>query len=97
MTYDENQVAKIVETVVNKIRAYQIYPGLESIPMSDGGGVFQGIEEAIDAAEAAYHSLMDLSLETRKDIIQSMREMAIKHSRYLAELAVQETGLGRLT
>ncbi len=96
MVYDEKQITRIVETVVDKIRAYQIYPGLESIPMTAGGGVFQGIEEAIEAAEAAYHSLMDLSLETRKEIIHSMRDMAIKHSRYLAELAVQETGLGRL-
>ncbi len=96
MTYNEEQIAKIVNRVVTKIRAYQVYPGLENIPMSAGGGVFQGIEEAIDAAEAAYYSLMDLSLEKRKDLIYSMREMATRHTRYLAELAVQETGLGRL-
>jgi propionaldehyde dehydrogenase len=96
MTYDELQIAKIVNTVVQKIRAYQVYSGLENLPATTGGGIFQDIEQAIEAAEKSQIALMDLSLEKRKEIIQSMRESAIKHSRYLAELAVQETNLGRL-
>ncbi|UCE14944.1 MAG: aldehyde dehydrogenase EutE [Candidatus Heimdallarchaeota archaeon] len=96
MTYDEQKIARIVDTVVKKIRAYQVYPGVENIPMTPGGGIFQGIEEAINAAETAYSKLMELSLEKRKELIQSMRETGVKHARYLAELAVQETGLGRL-
>ncbi len=96
MTYDEQQIAKIVNTVVQKIRAYQVYSGLENLPAVAGGGIFQNIEQAIEAAEKSQTALMDLSLEKRKEIIQSMRDTAIKHSRYLAELAIQETNLGRL-
>ncbi len=96
MSYDEQQIAKIVNSVVQKIRAYQVYSGLENIPTSAGGGIFQDIEQAIEAAEKSQVALMDLSLERRKEIIQSMRDSAIKHARYLAELAIQETGLGRL-
>ncbi|MHA1973809.1 MAG: aldehyde dehydrogenase family protein [Candidatus Hodarchaeales archaeon] len=96
MSYDDQKIAKIVDTVVNKIRAYQIQPGIDNIGFAAGGGVFQGIEEAIEAAEFAYESLSNMTLEKRKEIIQSMREMAIKQSRYLAELAIQETGMGRL-
>ena len=96
MNYDEQQVAKIVSTVVQKIRAYQVYSGVEDLPATPGGGVFQTIDQAIEAAEFSQGALMDLSLEQRKEIIQSMREAAVKHSRYLAELAIQETGLGRL-
>ncbi|MFW9991103.1 MAG: aldehyde dehydrogenase family protein [Candidatus Odinarchaeota archaeon] len=96
MTLDEQQIARIVDTVVKKIRTYQVYPGLDTIPVLPGGGVFQGVEEAIDAAEASQEALMDQTLEKRKEIIESMRNMAIKNARYLAELAVQETGLGRV-
>ena len=96
MSYDEQQVAKIVSTVVQKIRAYQVYSGVDNLPMTPGGGVFQTIDQAIEAAEFSQGALMDLSLEHRKEIIQSMRDAAIKHARYLAELAIQETGLGRL-
>ncbi|MHA2298414.1 MAG: aldehyde dehydrogenase family protein [Candidatus Hodarchaeales archaeon] len=96
MTLDEQQIAKIVDSVVKKIRTYQVPPGLDGIPTLPGGGVFQGVEEAINAAEASHEVLMDQTLEKRMKIIQSMRSMAIKNARYLAELAVQETGLGRV-
>ncbi|MHA1236127.1 MAG: aldehyde dehydrogenase family protein [Candidatus Hodarchaeales archaeon] len=96
MSYDEQQIAKIASIVVQKIRAYQVYSGVDNLPTTPGGGVFQTIEEAIEAAEFSQGALMDLSLEKRKEIIQSMREAATKHARYLAELAIQETGLGRL-
>ena len=96
MSYDEQQIAKIVSTVVQKIRAYQVYSGLDTLPATPGGGIFQNIEQAIKAAEVSQQALMNLSLEQRKEIIQSMRETAVKHARYLAELAIQETQLGRL-
>ena len=96
MSYDEQQITKIVSTVVQKIRAYQVYSGLDNLPTTPGGGIFQNIEQAIKAAEFSQQALMNLSLEKRKEIIQSMRESAIKNARYLAELAVQETKIGRL-
>lgn len=96
MTIDEQEIAKIVNTVVKRIRSYQVYSGLDNIPITTGGGIFQRIEEAITASEAAFALLSYISLEKRKELIQSMRDMATKHARYLAELAIQNTGLGRL-
>lgn len=96
MSMDEQKIAEIVSSVVKKIRAYQTYSGIDTIPLSTGGGIFQNIEEAIDNAEYAQKYLIDLPLEKRKEIIQSMRDAAIKQSRYLSELAVQETGFGRV-
>lgn len=96
MTLNDQQISKIVDTVVNKIRAYQVYPGLEHIPLSPGGGIFQGVEEAITAAEFAQKKLLELSLEKRKEIISAMRVAARNNARYLAELAVKETGMGRI-
>ncbi|MHA2245592.1 MAG: aldehyde dehydrogenase family protein [Candidatus Hodarchaeales archaeon] len=96
MTIDEQNIAKIVNTVVKRIRSYQVYSGLDNIPITTGGGIFQGIEDAITASEAAFELLSYISLEKRKELIQSMRDLATKHARYLAELAIQDTGLGRL-
>jgi propionaldehyde dehydrogenase len=96
MTIDEQEISKIVNTVVKRIRAYQIYSGIDNIPITTGGGIFQNIEEAITASEAAYSILSTISLEKRKEIIKSMRDMATKHARYLAELAIQDTGIGRI-
>ncbi|MFX0122155.1 MAG: aldehyde dehydrogenase family protein [Candidatus Hodarchaeota archaeon] len=96
MTINEQEISKIVNTVVKRIRAYQVYSGIDNIPITTGGGIFQNIDEAITASEAAYSVLSSISLEKRKEIINSMRDMATKHARYLAELAVQDTGIGRL-
>lgn len=96
MSLDDERIAEIVDTVVRKIRSYQISPNLDSIISLAGGGVFQGIDDAISAAEIAQRQLMDMSLEKRKEIIRSMRDITIKNSQYLAELAVQETGFGRV-
>ena len=96
MTIDEQEISKIVNTVVKRIRAYQVYSGIDNIPITTGGGIFQNIDEAITASEAAYGILSAISLEKRKEIIKSMRDMTTKHARYLAELAIQDTGIGRL-
>ncbi len=96
MTIDEQEISKIVKTVVKRIRAYQVYSGINNIPITTGGGIFHSIDEAITASEAAYSLLSSISLEKRKEIISSMRDMATKHARYLAELAIQDTGIGRL-
>ena len=39
MSYDEQQIAKIVSTVVEKIRAYQVYSGVDNLPTTPGGGL----------------------------------------------------------
>ena len=96
MTIDEQEIAKIVNTVVKRIRSYQVYSGLDNIPITTGGGIFQRVEEAITASEAAFGLLSSISLEKRKELIKSMKDMSTKHARYLAELAIQDTGIGRL-
>jgi len=93
LTLEEQQIARIVDNVVKKIRSYQVQPGA---PPLTGGGVFFDIEEAIKAADKAQRALIDLPLEKRKEIISSMRDIARQNARYLAEMAVNETGLGRV-
>lgn len=59
-------------------------------------GVFSTVDEAALAARQAWEKLRKLPLETRKCMIEKMREISRAHVRELAELAVEETKLGRV-
>ncbi|MCG8369963.1 MAG: aldehyde dehydrogenase EutE [Proteobacteria bacterium] len=61
-----------------------------------GDGVFATVDEAVDAAGAAFRELDRMSLEGRKRIIASIRESMLEHAEELARLAHEETGLGRV-
>jgi hypothetical protein len=60
-------------------------------------GVFATPDEAVKAANAALARFRRVSLTQRKAIIQAMREAAIENAQKLAQLAVQETGMGRVS
>ncbi len=61
------------------------------------GGIYPALDAAVSAARAAQARLMELGLERRKEIIAGMRQAAREHARSLAEHAVRETGLGRVS
>ncbi len=63
---------------------------------SAGHGVFSSAQEAVDAAVVAQRELIDVGLDTRAAIIEAMREAGRKRARELAELTVEETGIGRV-
>ena len=61
-----------------------------------GDGVFATVDDAVDAAATAFREFDGMSLEGRKQIIASIREMMLEHAEELARLAHAETGLGRV-
>src|SRR5664279_3153687 len=61
-----------------------------------GSGIFSSLDDAVAAASAAFRTLDALGLEKRHAIIESMREAMRQNARFLAALAVEETGLGRV-
>lgn len=78
-------------------------PGGPGAPGASGGpvrvnpqGIYATLDEAVAAAHAVQAQLMALSLEQRQAILAAMREAAVENARRLAELAVRETGLGRV-
>jgi acyl-CoA reductase-like NAD-dependent aldehyde dehydrogenase len=91
---DERSIGVIVEEVLKKLKAR----GIE-LPRSEkvGGsrGAFTSIERAIDEAERAQCDLIEVPLETRKQIIEAMRAVACEHAEELSRMALDETGLGR--
>lgn len=59
-------------------------------------GVFDNVEDAIEAAHEAYQSFGQRSLECRKEITDAVRKMALDHKEEMAAMTVEETGMGRV-
>ena len=57
-------------------------------------GLFEDMEEAIEAAEAAQKELVKLSLEQRGKLIDAIRKAAIENAELFARMAVDESGMG---
>lgn len=57
-------------------------------------GVFASLDDAVAAATVAQQGLKRVAM--RQQVIQAIREAGEKYARELAELAVTETGMGRV-
>jgi acyl-CoA reductase-like NAD-dependent aldehyde dehydrogenase len=88
---NREQVSKIVEEVVKK---YTEKSAVDHITARRG--IFDDMDEAIEAATVAQKRLASLSLLDRKRIIEAMRGEAMKNVKGLSQLAVAETGMGRI-
>lgn len=91
MSLSSTEIKTIVEKVANRLQN-------ESAKKRSGSqqstGIFNTIYEAFQAAIESQKALR--KLELRSKIIDAMRKTAIKHARELAEIAVTETGMGRV-
>ncbi|UCD90826.1 MAG: aldehyde dehydrogenase EutE [Desulfobacterales bacterium] len=58
-------------------------------------GIYDTIDEAVNNGVEAYKRLGILSLESRSEIIASIRKSILNHNEMLSELAVKETKIGR--
>ncbi|MBU1095494.1 MAG: aldehyde dehydrogenase EutE [Bacteroidetes bacterium] len=85
-----SDIAKIVESVVRKMNENPQSRSTGRYPL----GIFETLDEAVEEAHRAQKKIRNLEL--RKNIIDALRKAAVEHSRELAELAVQETGMGRI-
>jgi acyl-CoA reductase-like NAD-dependent aldehyde dehydrogenase len=89
MTADEQKVESVVREVMRRMG-------------SATGGPAPGAEEAarVDAAVSrarrAFDALSGMSLDTRHQMVASMRRAALAHVKEFAEHAVRESGLGRV-
>ena len=63
---------------------------------SRGGPIFETPDEAAAAAHAAFLDLGDTPLAVREAMIEAIRRTVREHVKEISELAVRETGLGRV-
>lgn len=91
MPLSEEDLKKIVTEVVRSLGAADA----PAAPRS-GGPVFDTVDAAVSAAEAAQPVFQELGLVAREEIIAAIREVSRANSRRWAEMAVAETGMGRV-
>jgi aldehyde dehydrogenase len=57
-------------------------------------GVFEQLDDAVAAADVAQRQLKSVAMRAR--VVAAIRRAGVEHSRELAEMAVAETGMGRV-
>ena len=89
MAISEEELRKIVAEVVKNLDA-------QPAVSTSGGPVFDAVDDAVNAASKAQPGFQELGLAARKKIIAAMREVSRANARRWAEMAVAETGMGRV-
>lgn len=88
-----NDIEKIVRAVLQSMNK-----GGQAAPVrlaaKRAAGVFEQLDDAVAAADAAQKQLKSVAM--RSLVVDAIRRAGIEHSRELAELAVAETGMGRV-
>jgi len=98
MNVSKEQIQSIVSDVLKKYMS-ESSGGRQSapyVPPVGTSGIFPTIADAVEAAYVSQKQFVRLSLETRANIIEAMRRTALSNVRELAEMAVAETGMGRV-
>ncbi|MBK7863213.1 MAG: aldehyde dehydrogenase EutE [Archangiaceae bacterium] len=103
---NDSQINSIVEQVVRRLSSE-----LGALPSASGSGaparapaihtsrrpgVFDDLDSATAAVQAAQRTWAETPLETRAKVIEAMREQTRRHAEQLAQLAVEETKLGNV-
>jgi aldehyde dehydrogenase len=96
MDLDAKEVERIVLDVLQAVR--WTTTGGSASPASRSGklapGIFFELDDAVAAADKAYRALRCLA--TRQKVIAAIRETGERYAGELAEIAVLETGMGRV-
>lgn len=58
-------------------------------------GIFDSVDEAVQAAHVAQKKLMELTIEERAELIESIRENTKESIALIARMELEETGMGR--
>lgn len=90
MEMTQEQISKIVSETLKALNV----TGKASA--GSGRWLCDTAEEAIASAKSAQRELNDMSLEKRGQLIAAMRKAALDNAEYLAKLANEETGYGRV-
>ncbi len=93
MIVGKKQVELIVEKVLENMSLSESMTG-NSIPNDGSHGVFQEMEDAVNAAVAANKQLGLLPLELRKKIIQAIRDVGWTNREEYGRMELEETDLG---
>ncbi|MDA0832883.1 MAG: aldehyde dehydrogenase EutE [Planctomycetota bacterium] len=96
MQATEQAIRQVVEEVLSKLR--QPYPATaKAAPNRDGDwGVFRSVDQAVDAATAAFRQLQDGPVSHRMQIIEIVKKMCLDNCEEWGRAELEETKIGRL-
>ncbi|MBW2469372.1 MAG: aldehyde dehydrogenase [Deltaproteobacteria bacterium] len=94
MTIDRKQVERIAEKVMEGLAAAGQSASTSNPAPSGSGGVFQEMEDAIQAAIVAHQELVRLPLATREKLIQTLRGVGWANREEYGRMELEETDLG---
>ncbi|GBG58364.1 aldehyde dehydrogenase [Sporomusaceae bacterium FL31] len=86
----------IDQTLIERITAEILAKMHEQDNTTQADGIFATVDEAVAAARSAQKQLAGLSIEKRECLIQAMREAAFNNAALLAQMAVEESGMGNV-
>jgi propionaldehyde dehydrogenase len=94
VSVSEEQIEQIVKNVLLNIKNSGINAAK---PKAENDlGIFEDMNEAIIAAKLAQKAVKNMTVEQRGAIIDRIRKKILESARAFAELAVKETGMGRV-
>jgi propionaldehyde dehydrogenase len=88
LLYSESEIAHIVREVMQRTLREPVHGKL--------CGVFGDILQAIEAAKASQKTVRDMSFTDRERVIQNIRKSTLLNAETMAQMAVQETGMGNV-
>ena len=91
MELEVKNIEEIVDLIMKKMTESNV-----AVSYDSKNGVFDDVDVAIAEAKKAQTVLFSSRLELRERIIASIRETMRSHITELSELAVKETGMGRV-
>ncbi len=89
MQVDEQKVRRIIQETLQEVLGQGDEPAAP-------GETYRTMGAAVAAAKAGFKAFQQVSLEKRREMIARMREAILAEVDAIAELAVNETGLGRV-
>ncbi len=99
MALGDRQIEQIVDIVVNRLQqedvSFSESPESTSETGNDVDGIFEEIEDAIQAAFIAQKKLITLPLALRQKIIEAIRNTGATHAAEYGRMEFEETGLGK--
>jgi aldehyde dehydrogenase len=101
----QDEIQEIIERVHRRLGEAGEHPGAglrarealtAAAEVELGDGIFPSIGDAVHAAGRAHADYRRIGLQGRKTIVAAIRAAMLEHAERLAEMAVAETGLGRI-
>lgn len=95
---DERQIGDIVKKVLIKLQSsgQDIQDGIQKDNKKQLQGIFDDMNDAINAAKKSQSVMQRLPMDARERIISNIRKKTIENAHIMAYMGVEETGMGNV-